>query len=308
MRKVILKCGLSPGDICTLTAAVHSLHYFYPGEYETDVRTPCPEIWENNPNVTGLSDKEAETFDMHYPLINFSDIYPVPFLQGYTEYLGQQLEIGLRPCVNHPVLYLSEDEKSWINRIEEEFRQPRRFAIVNAGTKKDFTAKQWPIENYQTVINETRHLVQWVQIGSSEHNHQGLSGVIDLRGQTTLRQLIRLAYHCVLGLGPVTLLQHLCAAWQKPYVCLLGGREGTQWTQYPLQHTLHTLGALDCCRDKACWRSRVVRLEDNDEKDNSLCKYPTIGANSVPVAQCMAMIRPKDVIQTIERILPYAYV
>ena len=44
-RKLILKVMLSPGDICTLTAAIESLHSTYPGEYITDVRTACDEIF-----------------------------------------------------------------------------------------------------------------------------------------------------------------------------------------------------------------------------------------------------------------------
>ena len=48
-RKLILTCSLSPGDIVMLTAAVRDLHQTYPNEFVTDVRTPCPAIWENNP-------------------------------------------------------------------------------------------------------------------------------------------------------------------------------------------------------------------------------------------------------------------
>ena len=56
--------------------------------------------------------------------------------------------------------------------------------------------------------------------------------MINLAGQTDHRQLIRLAWHARGGLGPVTYLQHLCAAWEKPYICLLGGREPATWVHY----------------------------------------------------------------------------
>jgi ADP-heptose:LPS heptosyltransferase len=105
------------------------------------------------------------------------------------------------------------------------------FWLINAGIKNDFTTKAWPVEYFQEVVNRTCGRIQWVQIGAKEHDHPVLTGVIDLRGQTDHRQLIRLVWHAQGGLGPVTYLQHLCAAWEKPYVCLLGGREPVTWTQ-----------------------------------------------------------------------------
>ena len=48
-QKLILKNLLSPGDIVALTAAVRDLHKCYPDQFITDVRTPCPHLWENNP-------------------------------------------------------------------------------------------------------------------------------------------------------------------------------------------------------------------------------------------------------------------
>ena len=135
---------------------------------------------------------------------------------------------------------------------------------------------------------------------AQEHLHPQLSGVIDLRGKTDHRQLIRLAWHARGGLGPVTYLQHLCAAWEKPYICLLGGREPVTWTQYPLQHTLHTMGLLSCCRTAACWRSRI---EPSSERETSLCEQPVFGMQR-PVAKCMALIRPSDVLQVLDRCVP----
>lgn len=84
-RKIILKCMLSPGDICTLTAAIESLHLLYPAHFLTDVRTTCDELFEHSPRITHLADNEAELIDMHYTeLINHSDQRPNIFLRGYA--------------------------------------------------------------------------------------------------------------------------------------------------------------------------------------------------------------------------------
>jgi hypothetical protein len=300
MRRLILRTHLSPGDICTLTAAIESLHQTYPGEFQTDIRTSCDEIFFYNPHVTPLKEAEANVLDMHYTeLICCSDGVPNSFLRGYCDYLGKALSLSLELKTNRPHLYLSDDEKTQ-NPLEGYGANTHtKYWLVNAGIKRDFTAKQWPVEYYQEVVDHFRGRIWFVQVGSTEHDHPVLEGVINLVGKTRLRHLICLSYHAQGGLGPITLLQHLCAAFEKPYVSLLGGREPVIWTQYPLQTTLHTLGKLPCCRIKSCWRSRVVRLNDGGEQDQSLCELPVLDFQR-PVGKCMAMIKPIEVIRAIE--------
>ncbi len=297
-EKLILKCNLCPGDILTLTAAVESLHRTYPGQYVTDVRTPAREIWHANPHVTTILDSEpgARAIDMHYPSINRCNQEAIPFLGGYTEYLAEQLGRPLRLQTNRPHIYMSAAELAEPTAIDGPFW------IVNAGIKSDYTCKAWPIEYFQEVVDRTQGKIRWIQIGLREHNHPQLRGVTSLLDSgPPLRELIRLAYHAQGGLGPVTFLQHLCAAWQKPYVCLVGGREPATWVQYPYQHTLHTVGQLDCCRPHSCWRARVVPLGDGDDKDKSLCQYPVTEGLTRPAPKCMTMIRPEEVLQILER-------
>src|SRR4030095_5783072 len=82
MRKLILRNFQSPGDILMLTAAVRDLHRSYPGQFQTDVRTPCPAIWENNPYLTPLEEgaPDVETIRCEYPLIHQSNQLPYHFL------------------------------------------------------------------------------------------------------------------------------------------------------------------------------------------------------------------------------------
>ena len=302
MQRLILSTTLCPGDVLTLTAAIKSLHDTYPDEYETDVRSTVSEIWQHNPLITPMRrGKGVKQIAMDYPLINRSNQRPVPFLAGYTEHLGERLGRPLTLTTNRPDLYLADDEKNWTSQVAE-LGWSRPFWLINAGQKTDFTAKQWPVESYQSVVDRTQGRIRWVQVGATEHDHPPLSGVIDLRGQTDHRQLIRLAWNAHGGIGGVSYLMHLLAAWQKPYICLLGGREPVSWVTYPQQQTLHTIGALDCCRFGGCWRSRVVPLDDDDSKNRSLCEYPITGLIK-PVGQCMAMIRPESVIHALERYL-----
>lgn len=287
-----------------MTVAVHSLHEAYPGQFLTDVRTPCPDIWQNNPHITSIADgdPDAMRIQMEYPQINRSNQTPINFLSCYTEFLGEKLGKPLVARINRPLIYLTDQEKGWMTMLQEHFTQGRKtpFGVLVAGSKCDYTIKQWPIEYYQEVIDRTLGLFQWVQIGEAGHNHHRLDRCVSLLGETTHRMLHRLVYHSAIGLGPVTYLMHLCAAFEKPYIYLAGGREPVTFLCYPKMHTLHTIGALSCCRHNACWKSRVVPLGDGEAKDRQLCEYPIVGLKA-PVAKCMAMIQPEDVVRIVRR-------
>ena len=142
--------------------------------------------------------------------------------------------------------------------------------------------------------------------------------MLDLRGKTDLRQLVRLVYHAQGILCPVTLLMHLAAAVDvKPgmpknraCVVIAGGREPAQWEAYPHHQYIHTNGALRCCDNGGCWKARTVPLGDGDEKDKPehLCVDPikkevrTKGATDLSyfLPRCMDMITSEEVARRVE--------
>lgn len=299
---LVLSNKLSPGDVLVMSAAIESLHKLYPGKYITAVESPAGAIWDHNPHVRRLHGPvRAKTrwIEMEYPLVHRSNHRPVHFLQGYCDFLGEKLGVPLPPQTNRPHLYLSDDEKGWTPQVQELTGRPTKYWVVNAGTKYDFTAKAWGPDNYQKVVDYFQGAITFVQVGEAHHNHPPLKGVIDLIGKTDTRQLIRLCYHAQGGLGPTTFLQHIFAALQKPYVCLLGGREPVSWTHYPTQVTMSAHGRLDCCRTESCWRSRTVKLNDNQPSDSSLCEQP-VTTTEHPRPRCMQLIRPSAVADAIE--------
>src|SRR6185503_3169843 len=99
MRKLVLKSALSPGDIVMLTAAVRDLHRNYPGQFVTDVRTSCPELWEHNPHITPLqeSDRHVRQIDCEYPLIDRSNEAPYHAIHGFADFLSSRLQLNVRP-------------------------------------------------------------------------------------------------------------------------------------------------------------------------------------------------------------------
>jgi hypothetical protein len=66
---------------------------------------------------------------------------------------------------------------------------------------------EWGASNYQRVVDLLGGRIPVVHIGCAAPKHPPLSGVIDLRGQTDLRQLVRVVSHTASGVGSSTLLQ-----------------------------------------------------------------------------------------------------
>lgn len=312
-RDLILTCSLSPGDVVMMTAAVRDLHRAHPGRFRTDVRTPAWQLWENNPYLTTLreDDPGVEVIPMEYDLIHQSNEGPYHFIHGYVRHLEDVL--GLKIPVTHfkGDIHVSDLEKSWMSQVEEgPIGWHEDFWILVAGGKYDFTAKWWDPARYQDVVDHFAGRIRFVQCGEAGHWHTKLRGVIDLVGKTDIRQFVRLMYHAAGVVCPVTFAMHLAAAVEvKPgrprnraCVVVAGGREPSPWEKYGHHRFLETNGALLCCDNGGCWRSRCQPVGDGDEKDlpENLCLRPARVAPDLVIPECMNMIEASDVIRAIE--------
>ena len=78
---------------------------------------------------------------------------------------------------------------------------------------------------------------------------------------------------------------------------IAGGREPPHFTAYPHHQFIHTVGALKCCDNGGCWKSRTLPLGDGDEKDHpdQLC-VDVVGR----LPRCMDMISAEEVIRRVE--------
>lgn len=298
-KAIILKNHLSPGDVTCMTGAIFSLHKAHPGKFLTAVETTCNAIFEHNPDVISIErarELNAEVVETHYPRIQRCNQEAIHFLNAYTDFFGDALGINVPLMTNRPHIYVSKRERSWMNQVHEATGKNQKYWVINAGVKKDFTAKIWPW--YQDVVDRLQGKILFVQIGKTEHVHQPLRGVVNLLDKTDDRQLIRLVHHSQGVLCGTTFLMHLAAGLERPAVILAGGREPRSWNQYPIQSLLSTVGALPCCAKTACWRSRTTALMDQAEQDGSLCENPTF--TNPPSPKCMAMISPEQACLTIQ--------
>jgi len=289
-----------------LTAAVRDLHRRYPGRFVTDVRTPCPALWENNPHLTPLASKDpgVDLIECGYPLIERANRSACHCLHGFIQFLNQRLDLQIQLSAFQGDIHLSDEEKSAPSQVAEMVGEEIPYWLIVAGGKFDATIKWWDIGRFQDVVDHFRGRIQFVQVGQLGHYHPPLNGVIDLRGATTLRGLVRLVHHAQGVLCPVTCAMHLAAAVQtrpgqpphRPCVVVAGGREPSHWEAYPHHQYLHTVGALSCCSRGGCWRSRTEALGDGQEQDReeNLC-LDRVGR----LPRCMDLITPRQVIDSI---------
>ena len=282
--KLILANPLAPGDILVSTSAIRDLHKAYPGEYETDIRVPtgCEQIFYNNPYITKIDDEEGRFIKLNYSEIHKSGLSGNHFAYAHTIDLAKELGRTIPHTTLRPDIFLSQDEKLWPSPVVVKHGYEGKYWIVNAGTKNDYTLKGYPY--YQKVIDLLKDKIKFIQVGQLDHNHPALEDVIDMRGQTDIRELFRLTY-CAQGiLTCVSFPMHTAAALEKPCVVVAGGREGTRWELYPDHRFLYINGAIDCCKYDGCWKSKL-----------SQCTHLIKG---IPL--CMELITPEMIVEAIQ--------
>jgi ADP-heptose:LPS heptosyltransferase len=271
-----------------MTRAVADLKATYP-DYDIDIRSPCPEIWEHNPNLTPLeeSDDDVEIFDIGYDEIHISGRDGLHFSDAFRHDIEAKLGVQIVKTGIQPDIHISDVEKTWINQVETEFGYHGPFWIINAGSKPDNALKQYHRwQEFADLFNGYfKGTVRLAQVGHKNHKHKPLAETFNLIGKTDLRQLIRLAYWSHGTIGPLSFQFVMGAALNKPHVVVAAGKEGVRWHIYPNGRYLHTNGALECCKYDGCWKGG----------SNGVCKDLV---NNVP--RCFVLIEPYMILDAVK--------
>ena len=307
-KRIILQHSHAPGDTLVLTALVRDLALTYSKEFAIGVETSCMSLWRNNPHITRMqpTDPDVEPFRICYGKgIKEQNNETIHFLSYFHRAFNRKYGTDVQLKYPWPDVHLSREEKQPIF--------DGRYWVVVSGGKSDFTIKVWETRKFQAVVNQLQHLgITCVQAGSSGkgHWHPSLRGVVDMVGQTNIRDLMRLIYHADGVICGVTFAMHLAAALRRPCVVLAGGREAWWWEAYVNENRgfgptasgkmqvphrfLHTIGLLDCCQYRGCWRNKVVSIN----KDRSICRRPIEkAAQTVPL--CMDLLSAENVVEAV---------
>jgi ADP-heptose:LPS heptosyltransferase len=292
-RKIILAQTQSPGDILTMSRAIGDLKESFP-EWSIDVRSPAPEIYHHNKRLTPLKkgDPGVEYHQIGYDDINISGWNGLHFTDAFRRDIERKLGVTIKKTGIRPELWVSEGEANIRPHLvyhKADYAGP--YWILNAGRKPDNELKfyhRW--QEFVDLFNEHfKGAVRLVQIGHESHIHPKLTGVIDLIGKTTLRELIVMAYRAEGSIGPLSLQFVISAAFEQPHVVLAAGKEGVRWHIYPHGRYLYTNGALECCKWDGCWLGGV----------KGHCKN-LISYNGTTVPRCFDLIQPYQIIDAVE--------
>lgn len=308
LNSVFIHQHLAPGDAAVLTGMVRDLKSTYP-QLRINVETTAQYLWDNNPyidkTVTRINADKVVQAD--YPLINKSNEGVYNFFQAPRIHLARELKLPIGSGSYGVDIHLSQEE---INDNLHNLGLPQRYWVINAGFKSDYTNKGWEADRYAEVVHRLRGRVNFVQIGeaNASHTHKEIPGAINIIGKTPGRKLLQVIYHSAGVLTGCSYPMHLSSMLVdpavcrklRPCVCILGGREPIVWVQQRNMQCIHCSGLLDCCQDGGCWKSRVVRLNDGDKKDESLCKHPVKTPSGQIIPLCMDMITVDDVVRRIE--------
>lgn len=309
-KTIIIRHTRAAGDILVLTAVVRDIYKAYSDRFEIGVETPFMELWENNPYIVKLKDKRlgAGVYTLSYgDGIQKAGKEPIHFLQAFHDDFKKKTGLTVPLTEPRPDIHLSDVEKN--KRFID-----GRYWVVLSGGKADFTTKHPRFFDIQDTVDTLSQLgIKCVQVGAKGGKpaslHRTLDNAIDLRGQTSLRDLLSLIYNSDGVMCTITFAMHAAAALEKPCVVTAGGREEWWWEGYVRENPafkglnvnvphkfLHTMGLLDCCKGpRACWKNKVTKAEG----DKSYCSYPHTEPEGQTVPLCQHMIGASRIVESV---------
>lgn len=281
MKILLRNMQVMLGDKLMFTPVVRDLKATYP-DWQIAVESASPEIWNNNPHITKFNNPDGVFQIGPAEVTKGSKTNGLHFTEAFRVCLEKKLSKPIKQGPFKPDIYLSEAEKD--NHIID-----GHYWVINIDCGP-FSAKRWPAERFQRVVDKL-HWLTFVQVGLSKDNTYRLKGanVIDLVDQTKIRELFSLVYNAQGCISLISSLMHVAAAFDKPCVVLAGAREPTTFEAYPNHRYLHRVGCLPCAAKQACWHNSI-----------GACKNKVISNFKPEIAKCMDMIRPKHVIDAIE--------
>ena len=306
-RRILIESTLGAGDIVVLTGVIRDLHRGYPSQFAVEVRTSYPEFWYYNPHLRSFPDCDTQVERVVCGLKHLStepNAIPRRYFDLFLADLRNQIGVEVSATRIAGDIHLSPNERLSPDPVNQLLGAKIPYWIISTGGKYDITTKWWSSERHQKVVDTFKDRILFVQVGLAEHHHPPLNGVLDLRGRTSIRELVRLMYGAQGVLCGITSLMHLAAAvplryadrGERPCVVIAGGREPSLLVQYPGHQFIHNVGMLPCSRS-GCWKTRTKVLNDGSEYDRPEHQCTEL-AGELP--RCMDLITVADVCRRIE--------
>jgi ADP-heptose:LPS heptosyltransferase len=256
------------GDVLMCTPALRELHRINP-TCRVTFFTDYPELvagLTGFANIKPYSERSRQSLELMYET-------SIPPQRHIAKIMGDCIGVAVedvRPdCVADPAKV-----GHWRNRFAN---LPRPIVVVNRSAGPYTPNKDWPDAHWCELIESLCRTGSVVEIGAPNSETNGLrhANYGDLRGQTTIPDLVAVIAASDVHVGPISGPVHIAAAFGVPSVVIYGGYEHPICSGYPGNINLFT--ELPC---SPCW------LRDG-------CPYDR---------KCLRQIRADDVMAAISSI------
>jgi ADP-heptose:LPS heptosyltransferase len=255
------------GDVLMCTPALRELKRVNPGCH-VRFHTQFPSLVDGLPYIDEVIYLDSSPPGMIR--FNYEDI--IPPRRHIAEIFGDCLGVrvsDVRPdCVVRPELK-EPFIASWHDR-------PRPHIVINRRAGPWTPNKDWPDNSWRILIERLQSWATVIEIGSPSSPELALAeNYIDLRGQTSVEQLVAAIAAADLHIGPMSGPVHIAAAVGTPAVVIYGGYEHPECSGYPWNNSLYTR-----IRCSPCWLREPCPFD----------------------LECLRMISPRMVEQSVQQL------
>lgn len=282
--KVLLTTNNHLGDVVIMTAVIENLKLAMPSnEFALDANEKYLEVFDGNPNISRFARNEADCcFECVYAPFSQRSANGGNCIEAFTKnafsYFGINAQIVQRTA------------KFYFNIEQNQFGD---YCIINANCQKCSETKGYPF--YQEIVDACPNM-QFVQIGGNEERDitTNLKNVVDLRGKTSVRQLVSLVANAKYIVSPPSAVVHIASAFPNvKAIVLSGAREPARLTAYP--NTTHIVAN---CIDgyNAAFGCMKFFMRKIDSRTCERC----VALNGRSYPACMCLIKPCEVAELIK--------
>ena len=229
------------GDVLMCTPALRELKRRNPTCLVT-FYTDFPVLVDGLPFIDHIRPMGEEPLDA----IKLSYEQSIPPRRHITRILGDRLGLAVRDvrpsCMVRPEL-VERFQRDWSGL-------PRPLIVITRAAGAWTPNKDWPDEYWQLLVQRLAARATVIDVGAAAAHltAQPVGSYIDLRGQTTLPELIAAIVTADLHIAPITGTVHIAAAMGIRSVVIYGGYEHPDCTSYPGNINLYS--PVECA---PCW-------------------------------------------------------
>jgi len=263
--------GSAIGDQICMTGLIKAISKTY--NFKIFVFCNYPEIFLNNPRIKKcfhiggsklllsalnlIEGTNCENFNFH----KIDKLSLADFMAKNKDKRLHLIEIHSRHFA-YSINYENLKNEFFFSKIEEnnfsgKFPKKNEYCLIQPNSKQGYTVnKQWSFDNFQYIVDKKPSL-KWIQIGLN--NEPLLSGVIDLRGETSIRELIYLVRNAKFILSGEGVLNHIASAFNVKSYVIQSGFADKSLSNY--KNTI-TFKSDNLCPESPCWRLKNCLYED----------------------------------------------